>query len=271
MARLADRVALVTGAGRPGNIGLAVCEAFLREGATGVVATDLRTEDAAAITESFVNGFDPDRFLFLEHDVTSEASWRHVLDITLDRFNGLDVLVNNAGIAIRGSTTTLSLDDFRKVMAVNLDGAFLGTKLCAPLLAQRARRHAGGAAIINVSSMAGYMPNGHNVVYHTSKSALRMLTMCTSKELGPQGIRVNSIHPGPIVTPLLREAFAGYARAGMYASAEEAEAQITASSPLNVTGRPEDMAHLFVYLASDEARFVTGTAVAHDGGVGTMF
>ena len=127
-------------------------------------------------------------------------------------------------------------------------------------------RHAGGTAIVNVSSMAGYMPNGHNVAYHASKSALRMLTMCTSKELGPQGIRVNSVHPGPIVTPLLREAFARYTKAGMYASVEEAEAQITASSPLGVTGRPEDMAHLFVYLASDDARFVTGTAIAHDGG-----
>jgi len=156
-------------------------------------------------------------------------------------------------------------------MAVNLDGAFLGTKLCAPAMAARARRHAGGAAIINVSSMSSYMPNGHNVAYHASKSALRMLTMCASKELGAQGIRVNSVHPGPIVTPLLREAFGRYAKAGMYASVEDAEAQITASSPLGVTGRPEDMAHLFVYLASDEARFVTGTAVAHDGGVGTVF
>jgi NAD(P)-dependent dehydrogenase (short-subunit alcohol dehydrogenase family) len=270
MARLADRIAIVTGAGRPGNIGLAVCEAFLREGATGVVATDMRTEDAAQISAAFDDGY-PDRFVFLEHDVTSEASWRHVLDITQDRFNGLDVLVNNAGIAIGGGTATLPLEDFRKVMAVNLDGAFLGTKLCAPAMAARARRHAGGAAIINVSSMSSYMPNGHNVAYHASKSALRMLTMCASKELGAQGIRVNSVHPGPIVTPLLREAFGRYAKAGMYASVEDAEAQITASSPLGVTGRPEDMAHLFVYLASDDARFVTGTAVAHDGGVGTVF
>src|SRR5262249_41422195 len=92
MARLADRVAIVTGAGRPGNIGLAVCEAFLREGATAVVATDMRTEDAAQIAAGFDEGY-PDRFLFLEHDVASEASWRHVLDITLDRFGGLDVLV----------------------------------------------------------------------------------------------------------------------------------------------------------------------------------
>ncbi len=270
MARLADRIAIVTGAGRPGNIGLAVCEAFLREGATGVVATDMRTEDAAEIAAGFDEGY-PDRFVFLEHDVTSEESWRHVLDITHDRFGGLDVLVNNAGIAIGGGTQTLTLEDFHKVMAVNLDGAFLGTKVCGPALAARARRHAGGAAIINVSSMAGYMPNGHNVAYHASKSALRMLTMCCSKELGSRGIRVNSVHPGPIVTPLLREAFGRYAKAGMYASAEDAEAQITASSPLGVTGRPEDMAHLFVYLASDDARFVTGTAVAHDGGVGTVF
>lgn len=262
MAKLEGRVAIVTGSGRSGNIGQAVCEAFLAEGAAGVAATDLRAEEAGRLAERF----SADRFVFLPHDVAAEADWQHVLAATAERFGGLDVLVNNAGMGMSGSSATLSLEDFRRTMDVNLFGAFLGTKVCAPAIAAR-----GGGAIINVSSMAAYMPNAHNIAYHCSKSALRMLTMCTSKELGPSGIRVNSVHPGPIVTPLLEEAFHRYADAGMYASAEKADQTIAASSPLGRTGKPGEIAHLFVYLASDDSSYVTGAAFAHDGGVGSVF
>jgi NAD(P)-dependent dehydrogenase (short-subunit alcohol dehydrogenase family) len=267
MTRLKDRVAIITGAGRLGNIGQAVCEAFLSEGAAGVVATDLRDAEADALAERFGR----DRFVFQLHDVASEQHWRRVLDATVERFGGLDILVNNAGMGMAGDSATLSLDDFRKTMDVNLYGAFLGTKVCAPPIAARAARYPGGGSIINVSSMAAYMPNAHNIAYHCSKSALRMLTLCTSKELGPQAIRVNSVHPGPIVTPLLREAFGRYSEAGMYASAQEAEQRIAASSPLGRMGTPEEIARLFVYLSSDDACYITGTAIAHDGGVGSVF
>ena len=267
MTRLKDRVAIITGAGRPGNIGQAACEAFLAEGAAGVVATDLRDGEAGALADRFGS----DRFVFQPHDVASEQDWRRVVDVTVERFGGLDILVNNAGMGKSGDSATLSLDDFRKTMDVNLYGAFLGTKVCAPMIAQRAARYAGGGSIINVSSMAAYMPNAHNIAYHCSKSALRMLTLCTSKELGTQGIRVNSVHPGPIVTPLLREAFQRYSQAGMYESAEDAEQRIAASSPLGRMGTPEEIARLFVYLASDDACYITGTAIAHDGGVGSVF
>ena len=267
MGKLEGRVAIVTGAGRIGNIGQAVCQAFLDEGAAGVVATDLH--DAAA--DELVERFGADRFLFLTHDVADEADWQRVLDATVARFGGLDILVNNAGISIRGNCAALSLEDFRKVMDVNLYGVFLGTKICAPELAKRAPLHPGGSAIVNVSSMSAYMPTAHSLAYHCSKSAVRMLTMCNSKELGPQGIRVNSIHPGPITTPLLREAFKGYAEGGMYADAAEAEAQIAKQTSLGRLCPPEHMAPLFVYLASDDSRYVTGTAVQHDGGVGSVF
>jgi 3alpha(or 20beta)-hydroxysteroid dehydrogenase/cyclopentanol dehydrogenase len=267
MCRLDNRVAIVTGAGRIGNIGQAVCEAFLAEGAAGVVATDLRGEEAAALTERLGG----DRFLFLTHDVADEAGWRRVLAATVERFGGLDILVNNAGISVRANSAELGLEEFRKVMDVNLYGCFLGTKVCAPAIAERANRHPGGGAIINVSSMSAYMPSATSFAYHCSKSAVRMLTMCTSKELGPQGIRVNSIHPGPITTPMLREAFHGYARAGLYPSAAEAEAGIAAQTSLGRLCAPEDMAATFVYLASDDARYVTGAAMQHDGGVGSVF
>ena len=267
MTKLKDRVAIVTGAGRPGNIGQAVCEAFLEEGVAGVVATDLRADEAGALAERFGT----ERFAFHPHDVASEADWRRVVGATLERFGGLDILVNNAGMGMSGDSATLALDDFRKTMDANLYGAFLGTKVCAPPIAERAALYAGGGAIINVSSMAAYMPNAHNIAYHCSKSALRMLTLCTSKELGPQGIRVNSVHPGPIMTPLLKEAFKRYSKAGMYASPEDAEQRIAASSPLGRTSTPEEIARLFVYLASDDASYITGTAIAHDGGVGSVF
>ena len=267
MRKLKGRVAIVTGAGRPGNIGESVCAAFLDEGAGGVVATDLRAGEAQALADRFGS----ERFVFQPHDVASEADWRRVVDVTLERFGGLDILVNNAGMGMAGDSATLALEDFRRTMDANLYGAFLGTKYCAPPIAERAGLHAGGGAIINVSSMAAYMPNAHNIAYHCSKSALRMLTLCTSKELGPQGIRVNSVHPGPIMTPLLKEAFRRYSQAGMYASPQDAEQRIAASSPLGRTSTPEEIARLFVYLASDDASYITGTAIAHDGGVGSVF
>jgi NAD(P)-dependent dehydrogenase (short-subunit alcohol dehydrogenase family) len=264
MGKLDGRVAIVTGAGRPGNIGQAVCEAFLAEGAS-VVATDRREGEAGSL------GKGSDRFRFLAHDVTSEADWQRVLATTLERFGGLDILVNNAGMSIRGGIADIGLDEFRQVMDVNTNGAFIGTKLCAPEIAKRAKRHAGGGAIINTSSMSGYMPSAFSLAYHCSKAAMRMLTACNSKELGRLGIRVNSVHPGPIDTPMLREAFQGYSDHGAYADAGAAEAQIAASTSLGILCEPEHIAPLYVYLASDDARYVTGAAIAHDGGVATWF
>lgn len=147
MNRLHGRVALVTGAGRRGNIGLAVCEAFLREGAAGVVATDLRSDEAETIRSQVGS----DRFRLLAHDVTDPASWQQVLDETVRSFGGLDILVNNAGISIHGGIETTSLDDLHKVMAVNLDALFLGIQVCLPELARRAPLHAGGAAVIKTT------------------------------------------------------------------------------------------------------------------------
>ena len=266
MPTLEGRIAIVTGTGRPGNIGQAVCAAFLDEGAA-VLASDMREDQAQVL----VDRFGSDRFVFARHDVASIEDWTRVLGIALERFGGLDVLVNNAGVGKSGTSATLSLEDFRQTMDVNLYGAFLGTKICAPAISERAQARSGTGAIINVSSMAAYMPNASNIAYHCSKSALRMLTMCTAMELGPLAIRVNSIHPGPIVTPLLQSAFRRYAEAGMYASAEDAEQKIAGLSALGRTSRPDEIARMFVYLASDDAGYVTGAAFPHAGGVGMQF
>ncbi len=269
--RLAGKVAIVTGAGRAGNIGVAVCEAFLREGAAGVVATDLRDEDAASLVERIEAVHGAGRFRFLRHDVTDAAGWAEVLDQTVSTFGGLDVLVNNAGISIHGGIDTLTQEDLRKVMAINFEAIFLSMKVCAPALADAASRHPGGGAIINNLSMASYMSSANNLAYHASKAAGRMLTMCAAEELGPKRIRVNSVHPGVTITPLIREALADYVARGQWASMEEAEAGMSGMSPLAAVSEPEDVAHAFVYLASDEARFVTGTSLRHDGGIGRNY
>lgn len=261
MNRLQGRVALVTGAGRLGNIGIAICQAFLREGAAGVVATDLRADSTDQLTELMGH----ERFRLLPHDVTDAASWRQVLQETVATFGGLDILVNNAGLSIHGGLQDTSLDDLRKVMAVNHDAIFLGMQICLPELEKRAPLHPGGASIINTLSIGSFMSNANNISYHASKAAGRMLTLCAAKELGPKRIRVNSVHPGVTMTPLMEAGCRKYVEQGAWESMAAGEAALAAMSALNTTSRPEDLAHAYVYLASDEARHVTGTALSHDG------
>lgn len=271
MQRLEGKIAIVTGAGRPGNIGVAVCDAFLREGATAVIGTDLRCEDSSAITQSLEARHGSGRFLLLEHDVTEESSWQQVLQQVLQSFGALDVLVNNAGMSIHGGIASTSLSQLRQVMAVNHDALFLGIRTCMDALAEAHRRHHGGGAIINNLSMASYMPNANNIGYHVSKAAGRMLTLCAANELGPRRIRVNSIHPGVTMTPLIREGLQDYVQSGMWPDEQAAEQALAAMSWLGTTSQPEDIAHAFVYLASEEARFVTGASIMHDGGIGGFY
>jgi len=268
--RLAGKVAIVTGAGRSGNIGVAICEAFLREGAKAVIATDLRSEDAEAITARMARA-GAGAFELLAHDVTSETAWTEVAGQVSARYGGIDVLINNAGIAIHAGIAECSLEDLRKVMAVNHDALFLGMKACLPALAESVNRFPGGGSVINNLSMASYMPSGNNIGYHVSKAAGRMLTLCAAIEFGPMRIRVNSVHPGITMTPLIREGLQEYADRGRYASAADAEAQIAAMGALGITSEPEDTAHAFVYLASDESRFVTGASFYHDGAIGQRY
>jgi 3alpha(or 20beta)-hydroxysteroid dehydrogenase/cyclopentanol dehydrogenase len=266
MDRLKGKCALVTGAGRIGNIGVAICEAFLKEGAAGVLATDIRPEQQQAVEDALAQ-FGADRFKFVQHDATSEEDWRRVAEEMIATFGQIDILVNNVGIALEGGVFDTTLESLRRSMAINHDSIFLGTKVCAPLMESAITRHPGGGSIINTVSMASYMPSAH----HTSKAAARMLTLCTAAELGPKRIRVNSIHPGMTMTPMLREGFEHYVERGVWPSIEVAEQSLAAMAPLQIGSVPEDTAHAFVYLASDESRFVTGSAIYHDGGLGQQY
>jgi 3alpha(or 20beta)-hydroxysteroid dehydrogenase/cyclopentanol dehydrogenase len=271
MGRLDGKVALVTGAGRAGNIGVAVCKAFLREGAKAVVATDARSDDAKAVAREVEREAGPGRFLLLQQDVTGEADWRKVVATTLGEFAGLDVLVNNAGISVHGGVENTSLEDLRRAMAVNHDALFLGMKHCLPALAEAHARFPGGGAIVNNLSMSSYLPNAWNLGYTVSKAAARMLTLCAAEEFGPRKVRVNSVHPGYTLTPLIEEGIGSYVANGRWRDPDAARAALVGASPLKTDSRPEDTAHAFVYLASEEARFVTGAALHHDGGIGRRF
>lgn len=271
MGKLDGKVAIVTGAGRVGNIGVAIARAFLREGAKAVVGTDFRREEAPEIAALVRADGSAGSFVLMEQDVTSEADWARVADATVADFGQIDVLVNNAGISIHGGIAQTSLDDLRKVMAVNHDALFLGIKACVPHLASAIERFGGGGSIINNLSMASYMPNATNIGYHVSKAAGRMLTICAALEYGARKIRVNSIHPGVTMTPILREGLEDYVARGMWESTEAAEAALAAMNPLGVASEPEDTAHAFVYLASDDARFVTGASIYHDGAIGLRY
>jgi 3(or 17)beta-hydroxysteroid dehydrogenase len=239
--RLQGKVALVTGGAS--GIGLATARRFAAEGAQ-VVATDI---DVSGLTPS-------ERLAPLKHDVADEDGWREAVRAAEARFGRLDILVNNAGIGVPGPIVDLSLADWRKVMAVNLDGVFLGIKHAVPAI-----RRAGGGSIINISSMLGHVATVNAAPYCASKGGVALLTKAAALEMAAEGgtIRVNSIHPGYIETPLLQSRL----------DADPARrARITAQTPIGHLGRTEDVASTAVFLASDESAFMTGSALVIDGG-----
>jgi 3(or 17)beta-hydroxysteroid dehydrogenase len=248
--RLAGKSAFVTGAAS--GLGRAIARRFAAEGAR-VALADL---DAAggAKAASEIGG----AAIFLAHDVTSEERWIANLAQAAAMLGRLDVLVNNAGIVEGGSIEKTTLEQWRRVHAVNLDGLFLGCKHALPHL-----RAAGGGAIVNMSSVAGIIGTPGLAAYGASKAAVRQLTKsvalyCAGRK---DGIRCNSIHPTFIATPMVEAMIAG-AKAP-----ERARAVLEAQVPLGRLGEAEEVADLALYLASDESRFVTGAEFVIDGGL----
>ena len=252
MGRVEGKVALVTG----GRRGLGEASAVLlgREGAK-VAITDRKADGADAVLNriSAAGG----KAIFIQQDVAKEEDWRRTLDDVLKRFGRLDILVNNAGVGAGKNVEELTLDDWRWVMSVNLDGVFLGTKY-----AIGAMKKSGGGSIINMSSIEGMVGDRRLAAYDASKGGVRILTKSAALHCAKAGynIRVNSLHPGFIDTPMVT----GFVKAQGDAAA--ARKELEQLHPIGHLGEPDDVAYAVLYLASDESKFVTGSELVVDGG-----
>jgi len=259
MGRVSGKVALVTGGAI--GIGRACALALSREGAT-VVVTDIQTtagrECAAEIEKA------GGETLFLEHDTTSEDAWIAVAAEIKARFGKLHILVNNAGIAVPGLVTEMSLADWKKQHAVNVEGVFLGVKHSLPLM-----RESGGGSIVNISSLAGLTGAPNLSSYCASKGAVRLFTKAVALECAAarDGVRCNSVHPGIIETAIWGAIGAGMPNVEPGANRLDLDAITALATPLGVKGYPEDIAEGVLYLASEESRYVTGTELVIDGGM----
>jgi 3(or 17)beta-hydroxysteroid dehydrogenase len=254
MGRVADKVALVTGGAS--GIGRATAELLAQEGAM-VVITDVQDEGghetAAIITEA------GGRAAYHHHDVTDEGDWKKIIAGVIADHGKLDILVNNAGIGGSGvAVEEMPLEMWRNTMSVNLDGVFLGVK--HGVGAMKANGGTGGGSIINTSSILGFVGLPMTAAYTASKGGVRLLTKAVAIECAARGlnIRVNSVHPGFIDTPMVGGAIQ---RGG-----PERREAIEKSQPTGEMGRPQDIAEGILYLASDAARFVSGTELVIDGG-----
>lgn len=250
MERLKGKVSVVTGAAS--GLGKSICMLFAQEGAH-VVATDINTQAGANMLVE-LRSIDP-QACFVRQDVADEAGWQEVMAVTLKQFGRLDVLVNCAGVFSGASIAELTLEQWRKVMSVNLDGVFLGIKYGA-----EAMQKGGGGSIVNMSSVGGLLGTINSSAYNASKGGVRLLTKAAAMEFSKAGyghnIRVNSVHPGVIETPMT---------APMFANPAEGEAML-AWTPMGHFGQPRDVAYGVLYLASDEAAFLTGSELVIDGG-----
>ena len=253
MGRVQGKLALVTGAAQ--GLGAAIAETLVSEGAR-VLLTDINEagvrERAAAINERY-----PDTAFSLQHDVASESGWRDAVAAARDELDGLHILVNNAGVGSIASVEEESLETWRHVHAVDLDGVFLGCKHGLPLIAK-----SGGGSIVNISSVSGIVASHNFAAYNSAKAAVRHLSKSVALHCAHtnNGVRCNSVHPAFIDTAIL-DGFSG--SVGRNEIVEKLSRQV----PLGRIGDAEDVAYAVLYLASDESKFVTGTELVLDGGI----
>jgi NAD(P)-dependent dehydrogenase (short-subunit alcohol dehydrogenase family) len=244
--RLEGKVAIVSGAGS--GMGTAIAKLFAAEGAA-VVIGDVYEEGgrttASEITEA------GGRAQFIPTDVTSEAAWTQLVESTEQTYGQLDILVNNAGLSSTAFEDPLDIEGWDAIISVNATGVYLGTCAAIPALLR-----AGGGAIVNMSSILGFVAaDGGHPAYSASKGAVRLLTKATATRYGPQGIRANSVHPG--FMPPMRSSDT---------SAVDSRQEAIDVTPLRRTGEPIEVARGVLFLASDEASFITGTELVIDGG-----
>lgn len=239
MGRLDGEVAIITGGAR--GMGAAHAERFLAEGAKLVITDILEQEGEALVRDLGGN------LKFMKQDVTKAAEWERVVAETESTFGPVSVLVNNAGIAVLKSIDTMTEAQYRRVIDVNQVSVFLGMKYVLASM-----RKAANGSIINISSISGLKGTEDSVAYSASKFAVRGMTKSAAVELAKEGIRVNSVHPGIIETPMVRKSRVS---------------KMARAIPLKRTAQPSEVSDLVVYLASDESSYVTGAEFVIDGGL----
>jgi NAD(P)-dependent dehydrogenase (short-subunit alcohol dehydrogenase family) len=254
MRRLADKVAIVTGAAS--GIGLAVVRRFAEEGARVVIGDVAEDRGEAAAAELRAEGLD---VIFLRHDAGDEASWQAVIAGALQAFGKLDLLVNNAYAGGLHSIADCSLEDFNFNFRVTADGVFLGLKLAGAAMAD-------GGAIVNIASTAALKAAPANAVYGAAKNAARSLSRSASVALAERGIRVNTVTPGVVQTPSLDSTIVTLFDAKTEGEIAEGRAKLARGVPLRRIAEARELANAVLFLASDEASFITGAELVVDGG-----
>ena len=248
--RLEGKVALISGGAR--GMGAAEARLFASEGAKVVLGDVLESEGQQVEAEIAEAGGEA---VFVHLDVTSEADWQQAVDTAVERFGGLHILVNNAGIWNGGNVETQTIDGWDRIMDINAKGVFLGTRAAIP-----AMRESGSGSIVNISSVAGIIGSVGATAYNASKGAVRILTKSTAVQYAAEGIRCNSVHPGPIETQMIRE---------VYPDDEIRNSRVSAI-PMGRMGEMDDVAKGVLFLASDEASYMTGSELVIDGGATAM-
>jgi NAD(P)-dependent dehydrogenase (short-subunit alcohol dehydrogenase family) len=243
---LAGRVAIVTGAAR--GIGAAAVRLLAEQGAV-VIATDVLDDEGQVVADEAAQGGRTTAYRHL--DVSDEAGWAEVVDQTMADHGRLDILVNNAGIGTMPDVESETVDGWDQLIGINQKGVWLGMRAAVP-----AMRQGGGGSIINLSSIFGAVGGfGGSIAYHASKGAVRLMTKNAAIRYANEGIRVNSVHPGFIDTPMVEQV-----------KGTDVEARIVASTPLGRMGRSDEVAEVIAFLASDRSSYMTGSEVYVDGG-----
>ena len=243
--RLSGKVALISGAAL--GMGFAEAQRFANEGAC-VVASDILVDQGEQLVSDICKS--GGKATFVKLDVTSETDWQEAVETAVSTYGKLDILVNNAGIVALEGVEDTTLEIWNKVMAVNSTGTFLGMKAAIP-----AMRKNGGGSIINISSVWGITGTAGATAYQASKGAIRTMTKSAAVQYAAEGIRVNSVHPGIITTPMIVEGVP-----------DEMRESVVAQTPMGREGLPEEVANMVLFLASDEASYVTGGEYLVDGG-----
>lgn len=252
MNRMRGKTAIVTG----GAVGIGrACALKLAEEGAAVTVTDLDAGKGSIVVEE-IRGRGGDA-IFIEQDVADEARWEHVMKLVIERYKRLDVLVNNAGVALGKDVEHTTLAEWRWLMSINLDGVFLGTKHA--IQAMKTNR---GGSIVNLSSIEGLVGDPNLAAYNASKGGVRLLTKSAALYCAKAGysIRVNSVHPGYIWTPMVENFLKSQG------DVAQGRKMLDSLHPIGHIGEPDDIAYGVLYLASDESKFVTGTELVIDGG-----